>query len=342
MKRYNQTTTRPVAEISAVLLLTIIAFGGCSGPGSPEESTAGSHEGHAHDDPGADFRFEGEAPIRAVCTTGQVADIVRVVGGDRVVVEAMMGPGVDPHLYRPTAADPDRILDADIAFFSGLHLEGRMVEILRNTAKQKRVFAVTDRLLKRDDPRLRKRPEFDGLHDPHVWHNAALWADCVRDVGDVLAEFDPDGADGYRDRAAAYAAEMDALYEECEKAVAEIPEERRMMVTAHDAFSYFGEAYGIEVFGLKGISSEDEKDLAWQEEVQQMLIERKIPAVFVESAIAPRAVESLVEPCREAGHDVKIPEEVLYADTLGPEDSSADSYPGMIRHNLRVIVEALK
>ncbi len=335
-------STKLLTQRFAFVLLALMMLGGCTGSGPSAESKASSHDGHSHSELGADFRFEGEAPIKAICTTGQVADIVRVVGGDRVEVEAMMGPGVDPHLYRPTAADPDRILNADIAFFSGLHLEGRMVEILRNTAKQKRVFAVTDRLLEREDSRLRKRPEFDGLHDPHVWHNAALWADCVRDVGDVLAEFDPDGAEGYRERAAAYASELDELYKECEQTVAEIPEERRLMVTAHDAFSYFGEAYGIEVFGLKGISSEDEKDLAWQEEVQRILIERKIPAVFVESAIAPRAVESLVEPCREAGHDVKIPEDVLYADTLGPADSPTASYPGMIRHNLRVIVEALK
>ena len=157
----------------------------------------------------------------------------------------------------------------------------------------------------------------------------------------MLATFDPKHADDYRGNAAKYVAELKELDAYCRTEIAKIPEDRRVLVTAHDAFGYFGKAYGLEVFGLKGISTEDEIDLAHQEEIQKMLVERKIPAVFVESAVAPRTVRALVEPCKAAGHDLKVPKEELYADALGPAGSEDNTYEGMIRHNVRTIVEAL-
>jgi manganese/zinc/iron transport system substrate-binding protein len=251
-----------------------------------------------------------------------------------------MGPGVDPHLYTPAPSDTAQLANADVIFYNGLHLEGRMANLFEKLARTKPAFAVTGGLVARKDKRLREPPEFEGLYDPHVWHDPLLWADCVDEVAVRLAEFDPPHAADYKKNAEAYRAELSELDAVCRDALAAIPNERRVLVTAHDAFGYFGAAYGIEVFGLKGISTEEEKDLAHQEEIQRMLIERKVPAVFVETAVAPKTIESLVEPSRAAGHDLRIGGE-LYADALGPADGDAATYAGMIRHNVRAIADAL-
>jgi manganese/zinc/iron transport system substrate-binding protein len=284
--------------------------------------------------------FKGQYPIKVVCTIGQVTEMVQRVGGQHVEVQGIMGPGVDPHLYSPVASDMRRLSQADVIFYNGLHLEGRMASLFEKMARTKPAFAVTAGLVARKDQRLREPPEFEGLFDPHVWHAPLLWADCVEEVAARLAEFDPPHAADYRKNAEAYRRELQELDTFCRDALATIPKERRVLVTAHDAFGYFGATYDIEVFGLKGISTEEEKDLAHQEEIQQMLIERKVPAVFVETAVAPRTIESLVEPCRAAGHDLKIGGE-LYADALGPADSDDATYGGMIRHNVQAIAEAL-
>ncbi|TWU22844.1 metal ABC transporter solute-binding protein, Zn/Mn family [Bythopirellula polymerisocia] len=285
--------------------------------------------------------FRGSYPIKIVCTTGQVAEMLTRIGGEYVKVDALMGPGVDPHLYRPIASDVGKLNDADAIFYNGLHLEGRMTEMFVQMARQKGTFAVTEGIVERNDSRLREPPEFAGHYDPHLWHDVALWADCTNDVAEMLAEFDPTHAEDYRANAAEYAAELRELDSYCRTEIAQIPADRRVLVTAHDAFGYFGKAYGLEVFGLKGISTEDEIDLAHQEEIQKMLVERKVPAVFVESAVAPRTVRALVEPCKAAGHDLKVPEEELYADALGPAGTEDSTYAGMIRHNVLTIVNAL-
>ena len=284
--------------------------------------------------------YAGEYPIAVVCTTGQVAEMVAQLGGEHMHVDNLMGPGVDPHLYRPIASDVRKLSDADAIFFNGLHLEGRMADLFVQMARRKPTFAVTEGLVAAKDPRLREPPEFEGMYDPHVWHDVALWSDCVRYVAKVLSGFDPKHAAAFQTNAEVYLAELTELDRFCAERIAKIPAEHRVLVTAHDAFGYFGKAYGLEVYGLKGISTEEEKDLAHQERIQQMLIKRRIPAVFVESAVAPRTVEALVEPCRTAGLDLKIGGE-LYADALGPAGSDATTYTGMIRSNVRTIVQAL-
>jgi manganese/zinc/iron transport system substrate-binding protein len=313
------------------LLLALAALTGCKPAAS-----------HTHDAAqGPAYNFHGQYPIKAVCTIGQVTEMVQRVGGEHVKAEGIMGPGVDPHLYTPVASDIRRLSDADVIFYNGLHLEGRMAELFVKMARTRPAFAVTEGLQERTDKRLRTPPDFEGLHDPHVWHDPLMWADCVQDVAEMLAEVDPKHADDYRQNAEAYRQEIQQLDQLCRDELGKIPKERRVLVTAHDAFGYFGAAYDIEVFGLKGISTEEEKDLRHQEEIQRMLIERKIPAVFVETAVAARTIESLVEPARAAGHDLTIGGE-LYADALGAAGSDAASYAGMIRHNVRTIAEALK
>jgi manganese/zinc/iron transport system substrate-binding protein len=314
-----------------IALVTLLGLTGCRPVASDPHDAA----------EGRNYKFGGQYPLYAVCTIGQVTEMVQRVGGEHVKAEGIMGPGVDPHLYTAVASDISRLSKADVIFYNGLHLEGRMAELFVKMARTRPALAVTERLQEREDKRLRTPPDFEGLHDPHVWHDPMMWADCVTDVAEMLAEFDPPHAEDYRKNAEAYRKEIQELNQFCRDELATIPKERRVLVTAHDAFGYFGAAYDIEVFGLKGISTEEEKDLAHQEEIQRMLIERKVPAVFVETAVAARTVESLVEPARAAGHELKIGGE-LYADALGPADSDAATYAGMIRHNVRTITEALK
>jgi manganese/zinc/iron transport system substrate-binding protein len=297
---------------------------------------------HAHESPGGSaHQFAGTYPIRVVCTTGQVAEMVRRIGGEHVSVEALMGPGVDPHLYSPIVSDTARLAAADAIFYNGMHLEGRMAEVFVKMARSRATYAVTEGIQTRKDKRLREPPEFAGLYDPHVWHDPLLWADCATDVSDMLAEFDPKHADDYRHNVEAYRGELADLDKFCREQIATIPKQRRVLVTAHDAFGYFGRAYDIEVHGLKGISTEEEKDLRHQEKIQKMIVERKIPAVFVESAVAPKTIEALVEPCQAMGWDLKIGGN-LYADALGPAGTPDETYAGMLRHNVETIVAALK
>ncbi len=297
---------------------------------------------HAHgDSPASAHKYKGDGPIRVVCTTGPVAELIERIGGKHVTIEALMGPGIDPHLYSPIASDVRKLSAADAIFYNGLHLEGRMAELFVQMARSKATYAVTEGIQTRKDKRLREPPEFAGLYDPHVWHDPLLWSDCVTDAAEMLAEFDGKNAEEYRANAKTYRAELAELDTFCREEIAKIPKARRVLVTAHDAFGYFGNAYDIEVHGLKGISTEEEKDLNRQEEIQRMIIDRKIPAVFVESAVAPKAVEALVEPCRAAGWDLKIGGN-LYADALGAAGTDDATYAGMIRHNVRTIVAALK
>ena len=272
----------------SVLLLLLAVSAGCSQAESHSHSTAESEANSSV--------FAGEYPIKIVCTTGQVAEMVSRIGGEHVHVDALMGAGVDPHLFRPRSTHVKQLENADAIFFNGLHLEGRMSDLFVQMARTRPAYAVTEGLQARGDKRLREPPEFAGMYDPHVWHDVALWADCVNDMAKVLSKFDPKNADEFIQNAKIYVDELAELDSFCRAEIAKIPEGRRVLVTAHDAFGYFGKAYGLEVFGLKGISTEEEKDLEHQEVIQNMLIERNIPAIFVESAVHKRSVEALVEP----------------------------------------------
>jgi manganese/zinc/iron transport system substrate-binding protein len=273
--------------------------------------------------------------------------MLRNLGGERLEVIGLMGPGVDPHLYRATTADVERLNEADVIFYNGLHLEGRMADMFEKMAKNKPVFAVTQSLEDEGHPKLRKPPEFEGYYDPHVWHDPKLWAECVKHVAKVLGDADPSHRLLYRKNADAYLKQLDEADAYAREKLATIPEEQRALVSVHDAFNYFCEAYGLTSMPLKGVSTEDEVTIGRMDEVVAFLVDRKIKAVFVESAAAPQIVEALIEPCRKAGHEVKTgfkpgEEFVLYADALGPADSGADNYVGMIKANVDTIVEALK
>ena len=276
--------------------------------------------------------------IRAVATVGMVADIVRGVGGDRVEVISLMGPGVDPHLYKPTRTDIQRLLDADIVFYNGLLLEGRMTDALVRTASAgKRVHAVTEAL---EEEYLLEPEEFAGHHDPHVWMDPRAWAKAVEVVRDHLIAADPAHASEYEVNAAVTIARIVELDAYAERVLGSVPEGLRVLVTAHDAFNYFGRRYGFEVVGIQGISTESEAGVRDIERLVDLLVTRKIPAVFVESTVSRRNIDALRAGARARGHEVTVGG-TLYSDAMGPEGTYEGTYIGMIDHNVTMIGRAL-
>ncbi len=281
--------------------------------------------------------FSGRT-IRALATVGMVGDVVRNVGGERVTVETLMGPGVDPHLYKPSESDVLDIAEADAVFYAGLHLEGRMTEVLERTSDTRPVVAVTEDT---DHSRLLRSAAFEGSYDPHVWMDVSLWATTVDRVERALIEMDPGSAAVYRARATAYRQELAALHEYVRRQVATIPPRSRVLVTAHDAFSYYGRAYGMEVRGLQGISTETEAGVGDVQQLASMLVERRIKAVFIESSVPRRNIEAVQAAARARGQEVAIGGE-LFSDAMGKAGTPEGTYIGMIRHNTDTIVRALR
>jgi manganese/zinc/iron transport system substrate-binding protein len=279
----------------------------------------------------------GAGPVRAVATTGMIADIVERVGGDRVVVTGMMGPGVDPHLYKATPGDVRALTRADIVFYNGLHLEAAMGEVLEEMGERARTVPVS-----RDIPvdRLLAPPEFAGQYDPHIWFDVSFWMSAVGTVAEALAEADPAGAETYAANARSYLQELAALDAWVRSRIGELPEERRVLVTAHDAFNYFGQAYGVDVLGLQGISTALEAGTGDVQRVADVIVTRRIPAVFVESSIPRRTIGAVQEAVHARGGDVEIGGE-LFSDAMGNPGTAEGTYVGMIRHNVNTIVNGL-
>jgi manganese/zinc/iron transport system substrate-binding protein len=279
-----------------------------------------------------------EPPLQVVATTGMIGDIVRNVAGGRAEVTQLMGAGVDPHLYRATRSDIARMLRADIVFYNGLLLEGKMTDALvRGATSGKPVHAVTELI---DEEFLLEPPAFAGHYDPHVWMDPSAWGKAVEAARDKLAELDPAHADAYRANAAAYLDELARLDAYAERVLASVPAERRILVTAHDAFNYFGRRYGFEVEGIQGLSTESEAGLKRVEELVDLLVERDIPAVFVESTIPERSVRALVSGAGAVGHEVQVGGK-LFSDAMGAPGTYEGTYIGMIDHNVTMISRAL-
>jgi manganese/zinc/iron transport system substrate-binding protein len=279
-----------------------------------------------------------DAPLRITATTGMVADAARAVGGPDVVVEGLMGPGVDPHLYRATQSDLRRLSDADLILYNGLHLEGKLADILERFGREKPTVAVAEAV---PEDALMTPEEYEGSYDPHVWFDVRLWMQAVARVAEALRAADPQNAEAYAERATEYQRELEALDAYVRERVAEVPASRRVLITAHDAFGYFGRAYGIEVMGLQGINTVSEYGVQDMERLLDVIVERGVKAVFVETSISPRSIEALVRGAEARGHEVAIGG-ALYSDALGEVDGPAGTYVGMVRHNVDTIVEALR
>lgn len=278
--------------------------------------------------------------IHVTATTGMIADAVANVGGEYVSVTGLMGPGIDPHLYRASQGDVRKLDNADIIFYNGLHLEGKMGEIFERLEQRKTVVAVTANI---DEALLHGDPAASGeaVHDPHIWFDVKLWMSAVETIRDTLVEKDPDNAGHYRDQAAAYLNELEQLDAYAKDQIAQIPEQSRILVTAHDAFGYFGEAYGLQVTGLQGMNTMSEYGSKDVSQLRDFLVENGIKAVFIESSVSSKSIQSVIEGARNLGHEVTIGGE-LFSDAMGDEGTIEGTYIGMVRHNVDTLVSALK
>jgi len=270
-----------------------------------------------------------------VCTTGMVGDLVRQVGGDRVKVTTLMIEGVDPHLFKPTRDDVARILKADLVFYSGLHLEGRMEETFEKlSSKGKSITPVTSEI---PEALLLKE---GAVVDPHVWMNPALWASCTKTVSDSLGKKDPEGTAIYAANATRYATQLQSLETTLRSLIATIPDDQRVLITAHDAFQYFAKATGLTVMSIQGLSSSSEAGVADINRLVDAIVTHRIPAVFVESTLSEKNIRAVMEGTASRGFEVKLGG-MLFADSMGKAGTPEGTYIGMIEHNVTTITQAL-
>ncbi len=276
--------------------------------------------------------------IMVTTTTNVITDLVENIGGDRVLVTGLMGPGVDPHLYRPSASDVKKLQDADIVFYNGLDLEGKMGDIFVKIGREgTAVWAVsenipTESLLSLDTA---------GHFDPHIWWNAELWMDAAKVVKKGLSEYDPENSQIFEENLEKYLSSLIELNEESLEKINAIPKEQKVLVTAHDAFQYFGNAYGLEEMAIQGWSTDSEAGIREIQNLADEIAERKIKAVFVETSISPATIEALRAAVQDKGHDVVIGGE-LFSDAIGEKGTHEGTYLGAFIHNVDTIVEALK
>lgn len=280
---------------------------------------------------------ERSGKMQIVCTTGMIADMLANVAGERAEVSALMGPGVDPHLYKASQGDLAKLSQADIIFYNGLHLEGKMGELLEKVGRTKPVVAVSGGI---DAERLLSLSDYGDAHDPHIWFDLRLWSDALGFAAEQLIAFDSVNAEEYRARAAAYRDTLLQLDAWVRAEMATIPPERRVLITAHDAFAYFGRAYDTEVRGLQGISTVSEYGLKDVSDLVSFISDRGIHAIFVESSVPVKALEAVVEGCLKRGHQVRIGG-MLYSDAMGEEGAPEGVYTGMVRANVSTIVQNL-
>lgn len=278
-----------------------------------------------------------DATLKLVATTGMIADVAGVVAGDLAEVKALMGPGVDPHAYRQTRTDILAMRRADLILWNGLYLEAQMEAVLADLASEVPVRAVAEAVPA--DQRL-AHDDYADRYDPHVWMDPTLWRAVIGSVRDALIEVAPEHRSAFESNSDAYLGELDALARYAKRVLGSVPDDRRVLVTAHDAFNYFGRAYGFEVIGVQGISTESEAGVRRISELVRLLVDRGIAAVFVESSVSDRSVRALIEGAAAEGHEVRVGGE-LFSDAMGAPGTYEGTYIGMIDHNATVIASAL-
>ena len=277
--------------------------------------------------------------LNIVATTTMLADLSKAIGKEHVKVDGLMGPGIDPHLYQASAGDVTLMQNADVVVYNGLHLEGKMGEIFESlTDRGSKVICIEDGLPK---DQLLSWENDSSVHDPHIWFDVSLWKSAAKTVAGQLSETDPEHSADYKKNLEAYTAELKALDTYIKDRIKEIPKEQRVLITAHDAFQYFGKAYGLEVRGLQGISTDAEAGTADVSSLADFITERKIKAIFVESSVPPKTIEALQAAVKSKGFDVTIGGE-LYSDSLGGVNSGAETYLLTVKANVDTIVGALK
>jgi manganese/zinc/iron transport system substrate-binding protein len=270
------------------------------------------------------------AEAKVVATTNLLGDLVKKISGEKIISDSLMGEGVDPHLYRATAQDLAKLQRAEIILYQGLHLEGKMGEVLEALSKRKKVYAIAERLPKE------KVISVDGVADPHVWFDPELWIACAEEVKNILSENYPAHKENFEKNFVEWAAQVRILHKEGKVKLAKVPKERRVIITSHDAFRYFGRAFEVEVRGIQGLSTDSEVGLREMDSVIELIRKRKIAAIFVESSVPPHAIHRVRD---KSG--AKLGGE-LYSDALGPHKGRTGTYTGMLQHNIDTVVGALK
>lgn len=276
--------------------------------------------------------------LNVVTSTTMITDLVKNIGGDYINVEGLMGSGVDPHLYKASEGDVTKLVNADVIFYNGLHLEGKLVEIFEKMDSDKETIALADEINKKQ---LIGSEYFASNYDPHVWFDINFFKQFVEKVTIVLSEKDPINAEKYRENEKRYLADLNKLDEDVQGVVDVLPKEKRILVTAHDAFNYFGKAYDFEVVGLQGLSTATEAGVQDVQKLAAFIIDKKIKAIFIESSVPKRTIEALQAAVKSKGHDVVIGG-TLYSDALGNAGTAEGTYVGMYRYNIKTIVSALR
>ncbi|HVR73060.1 MAG TPA: zinc ABC transporter substrate-binding protein [Planctomycetota bacterium] len=327
--RATQVTAR--AQLPPSLLVVLPLFfllGGCEPGGAAGAGGQGSLPG----EPGA------SKPLAVLATTGMIGDMASHVGAPHVRVEALMGPGVDPHLYKASEGDVRRLSGAQVIFYNGLNLEGKLGDIFAKLSRSRRVVAVSDGVPRE---KLRSAPGFEGHHDPHIWFDVSLWALTIEPITRELSALDPEHAADFRRNADALLLDLKALDAWVEEQVRLIPAEQRVLVTAHDAFGYFGGRYAIDVVALQGISTVSEAAIRDVERVVDIIVSRNVKAIFVESSVPRKTIEAVQKACESRGRVVAIGGQ-LFSDAMGAAGTPEGKYRGMVEHNVKTIVDALR
>lgn len=314
--RENRKNRRLRQGLAAALILAVVLTG-CS---SAEPDSKSKEE---------------DERITVVTTIAQIAEPLSVIGGDKVQVNSLMGPGVDPHLYNATQGDIAKMDKADIVFYSGLHLEGNLTEVFRQIGKSKPVLAIAESI-----PENQRLKDEQGDTDPHVWFDIELWKTALDTAAEGLKMNFPEHAEAFEANKAAYFQELDELKRESTARMNTIPEAGRVLVTAHDAFGYFGRMYNLKVVGLQGLSTEDEIGLTDVDDTIGLLMKYNVPAVFVESSVNQNSINAVIQGAGSRGLRVKLGGE-LFSDAMGDAGTPEGTYIGMYRHNVKTIVEAL-
>lgn len=318
----NRATSSPdrqlMVVVTSLLLMfwTLLCVAGCGSSKTGEAIVSGK--------------------VQVVTTTGMVRDMLTELLGTDADVHAIMGAGVDPHLYQPTRGDSVRLLEADVVVYNGLHLEGRLGEVIKSRQTAGGITIAAGELL--DHAKLMDADA--GLHDPHIWMDVSLWSEAVGLVAAELADAIPEHRDAIMGRADAYQLRLADLDQWGARTIETVPKSQRVLVTAHDAFRYFGRRYGVEVHGVQGVSTASTPAINDVNRLVDLIVEKKVPAVFFESSVSPRQVEAIVEGAQTRGLKVSS-DSTLLSDSMGADDTPAGNYIGMMRHNFRTIATAL-
>jgi len=285
-----------------------------------------------------DEKKNANGKLNIVTTTTMITDLVKNIGGDSVNLQGLMGSGVDPHLYKASEGDVSKLTNADVVFYSGLHLEGKLVDVFEKMGRKTNTIALAEVL---DKNKLIGSEYFASNFDPHIWFNIQYWKQLTNSLTEELSKLDPNNASYFEANKTAYLKKLDILENDIKKTIATLPEEKRVLVTAHDAFNYFGEAYGFEVVGLQGLSTATEAGVQDVQNLAKLIIDKKVQAIFVETSVPKRTIEALQQAVLSKGFQVEIGG-TLYSDALGNAGTEEGTYLGMFRYNVKTIVEGLE